>query len=141
MGLFYNKQNQIIAQQYLKIIQDCTKIVNSTKNPDTYFERWALLENKIDKLIELKGIRYTGDSPKQMKLQIISKKRQNIHDMIKRYYDDTVKKADKVKTPNAKRNKFHSFISTLETYYSLMDDEHIQYINKLYNNAIKNLNE
>lgn len=31
MGLFSNKNNQFIAAQDLKIVQDCVRIINSTK--------------------------------------------------------------------------------------------------------------
>jgi len=131
----------IYPEQNLKIIQDCMDIVNSTKSPDTFFERYNLMEQKIDELTAIHGPKYTGQSPIEMKAQVTTKKQAAIHDMITRYFDDATIKASTLKTEKGKANRFHAFISTLETYYDQMDSSNIKYTEELYNKSISDLNE
>ncbi|MST73431.1 DUF4236 domain-containing protein [Roseburia sp. MUC/MUC-530-WT-4D] len=131
----------VYPEQNLRIIQDCVNIVNNTKNPDTFFERYELMEKKIDELVAIQGPKYTGQSPAKLKAQVVSKKQAAIHDMIDRYYTDVSVKASVLKTIKGRRNRFHSFISTLEEYYDQMDDANIKYVGDLYDTVISDLNE
>lgn len=143
MGLFSkgNPYGEYMAPQYLKILKESVDIFNVTKNPDTFFQRYALAEEHADNLCKLKGVKFTGQQPKEIKQQLHMKKQAAIHDMINRYYNDTVQKASKLKTSNAKIGKYAIFISTLEDYYYLMNEDNINYINKLYNNSIANISQ
>ena len=136
MGFFSKKGNEMLTAQLLKIIQDCVRIVNSTKKPDTYFERYDLLEKTAGELSTLKGVKFKGEKPADLLQQIKNKKQDNIHDMIERYFEDVSLKAEYLKTVNAKRNKYYMFITTLEDYYSVMDNNNIEYTKTLYSNAI-----
>lgn len=132
MGLFSNKNNQLIASQHLKIVQDCVRIVNTTKKPDIFFERYSLLEQKLNALTQLSGVRYSGTSPRNMLKQIIDKKQAAIHDMVERYWNDVILKTQNLKTEKAKQNTYYTFITSLEPYYSKMDNSNVDYIKKLY---------
>lgn len=131
----------VYPEQNLRIIQDCVNIVNNTKNPDTFFERYELMEKKIDELVAIQGPKYTGQSPTELKSQIVSKRQAAIHDMIDRYYNDVSIKASALKTAKGRMNRFHTFISTLESYYDKMDDANIKYAENLYNSIIADLSE
>lgn len=131
----------VYPEQNLRIIQDCVNIVNSTKNPDTFFERYELMEKKIDELIAIQGPKYTGQSPTELKTQVVSKKQAAIHDMIDRYYTDVSVKASALKTAKGRMNRFHTFMSTLEDYYDQMNDANIKYAEDLYNSVISDLSE
>lgn len=136
MGLFSNKNNQFVAAQELKIVQDCVRIINSTKKPNVFFERYDLMEQKLNHLIRLSGVHYSGTSPRKMLSQIQKKKQAAIHDMIERYHADISFKAASLKTEKAKQNTFNIFLSTLELYYSQMNPDNINYIKQLYDNSI-----
>lgn len=131
----------VYPEQNLRIIQDCVNIVNTTKNPDTFFERYELMEKKIDELVAIQGPKYTGQSPAELKAQVVSKKQAAIHDMIDRYYTDVSVKASVLKTAKGRMNRFRSFITTLEDYYNQMDDANIKYIGDLYDSVISDLSE
>lgn len=139
MGLFSSKNNQLVAAQHLKILKESTNIINQTKNPDTFFQRYSLAEEQADKLCKLTGVRYTGQHPQQIKQHLSEKKQAAIHDMIDRYFEDTAQKASKLKTASGKLKKFSSFITVLEDYYYLMNVDNIQYTNTLFNNSVADL--
>lgn len=132
MGLFSNKNNQFIAAQDLKIVQDCVHIINSTKKPNIFFERYDLMEQKLNNLIHLSGVHYSGTSPRQMLKQVTKKKQAAIHDMIDRYFNDISFKAASLKTEKAKQNTYNTFLSTLELFFPQMDANNITYIKQLY---------
>lgn len=138
MGLFSNKNNQLVAEQDLKIIQDCVRIVNTTKKPNIFFERYKLMEEKLNELIHLHGLHYSGMSPKKMLSQTQTKKQAAIHDMIDRYYADVAFKAANLKTEKARQNQYSAFRSVLKLYYSEMNGENISYVENLYEIAIQN---
>ena len=71
MGLFSSKNNQFIAAQDLKIVQDCVCIINSTKKPNIFFERYGLMEQKLNNLVKLHGVHYSGTSPRNKLLYMI----------------------------------------------------------------------
>ena len=131
----------IYPEQNLRIVEDCINIINRTTNPDTFFERYKLMELKIDELTAIQGPSYSGQSPIELKNQIITKKQAAIHDMIDRYFNDVSIKASVLKTAKGKMNRFHTFISVLENYYNQMDNSNIKYIESLYNSVIEDLND
>jgi len=140
MGLFNSHKNDsIMAPQYLKILKDSANIINTTKKPDTFFERYALAEEYADKLCKLKGIKYTGDSPTQIKKQLANQKQAAIRKMVDRYYADTCLKMSKLKTQSAKQNKIINFITVLEDYFYLMNEENKRYVNKLYETGLNSI--
>lgn len=128
--------DELMAPQYLKILQDSVNIFNNTKNPDTFFERYALAEEQAEKLCCLRNIKYTGQSPIDIKRQLIDKKQSAIYNMIDRYFDATEIKASKLKSVSKKIECFSMFITVLEEYYYFMNEENIQYAETLYNNAM-----
>lgn len=132
MALFSNKNNRFIAAQDLKIVQDCVRIINTTKKPNIFFERYKLMEEKLQNLVRLHGVHYSGTSPKKMLSQVKHKKQAAIHDMIERYFSDISVKIAEKQTEKAKQHQRRVFKSVLELYYSEMDDENINYIHKLY---------
>lgn len=141
MGLF-NKRNpydELMGEQYLKILKESVDIFNNTKNPDTFFQRYALAEQHANNLCKLKGAKFIGQQPKQIVKQLSDKKQAAIHDMIDRCFDDATYKASKVKKLDSKISKFASFITVLEEYYHLMSEENVQYVETLYANAISYL--
>lgn len=128
-----------MAPQYLKILKDSANIVNTTKNPDTFFERYALAEEYADKLCMLKGVKYTGDSPTQIKKQLFNQKQVAIRKMVDKYYADICLKASRLKTLSARQNKIFDFITVLEDYFYLMNEDNKRYINKLYETGLNSI--
>lgn len=137
--LFFNKtdpQQELLASQALKILNESVNIFNNTKNPDTFFERYNWAEKQADVLCKCTKVRFKGQQPIQIKQQLINKKQLAIHDMIDRFFNDVNLKASKVKKIESKKSKFINFITVLEDYYGLMNQENIDYANNLYENAI-----
>lgn len=143
MGLFNKRdpQQEIMASQALKILNESVNIFNNTKNPDTFFDRYSWAERQADVLCKCTKVKFKGQQPIQIKQQLINKKQLAIHDMIDRFFDDVTLKASKVKKLDSKKSKFINFITVLEDYYSLMNQENIDYVNTLYENAMNYLSK
>lgn len=141
MGLFNKSdpQQEIVASNALKILNESVNIFNNTKNPDTFFERYSWAERQADILCQCKKVKFKGQQPAQIKKMLENKKQFAIHDMIDRFFDDTELKASKVKRLDLKKSKFINFVTVLEDYYSLMNQENIDYVNTLYKNALNYL--
>ena len=136
MGLFSSRQKryaECMAPQWLKIANDCAKIVNTTKNPKTFFERHDLLVEKLRALSELERyVKFSGQKPHAVLSDVLRRKSATIHDFIDRYYVETLSKINDLKTTKAKQNCAESFYNSLTLYSDRIDNENVRYYTDLY---------
>lgn len=143
MGIFSNifrkKKKQKKAIQYstasgqLKIAKDCARIVNTTKNPKVFFERYELLVTTLQKLVGVQhSVSFSGTKPSVMLSQIQSKRVATITDFINRYYADVLDKIITLKTAKAKQNKVETFFNSLEEYSGKMPNECVKLYTDIY---------
>lgn len=117
------------AQRDLDIIQDCVRIIGTTKKPDTFFSRLDLLVEKADNLRTYeKFLSFKGASPSAAYGEIWSDYQEAIYQFLFRYFLDTLDQADKAKTAKGKLSKFQKFYDSLQPYYERMNAENIDYI-------------
>lgn len=150
MGFFFKskkqKEAEFMAPQYLKQVNESAHLVNTTKNPETFFSRYEFMIKKVKDLIEIqKYLKFKGDKPTDLLKQINDKRIHTINDFIDRFYDDTLKQINKLKTEKAKQKRIDNFYLSLSPYFSQMEKENIDKINKLNlslkdksNSALKN---
>lgn len=120
--------SKMVADRAIQITNDCISIVNSSKNPDTFFYRLQLLDEKYEQLSSLeKYISFAGDSPRQKYIIFKSQKTALINGLIDRMWADTQSKIDNLKTDKAKDNARNKFLATLHTYESYMRPSNIDY--------------
>lgn len=125
-------KNSLAAQQ-LKIAQDCARIVNTTKNPKVFFERYELLVKTLQKLSGMQhSVSFSGTKPSAMLSQIQSKRVATITDFINRYYADVLDKITTLKTAKAKQNKVETFFHSLEEYSGEMPNECVKLYTDIY---------
>lgn len=122
-----SKQAQ--AENHMRIIQDCTKILSETVDPDTFFSRLDLLKEHSKQLVALEPyVTFRGASPTAAFEEVIEKEQEAINQFIVRYYNAVFEKAATLKTERAKNRNFQFFYDSLCPYYDRMDERNKNYI-------------
>lgn len=125
-------EDKMMAPQYLKIINDCARLVNETKNPDVYFSRYDLLMEKAIALNSIKTINFDGDSPTEIVEQVWNKKDQNCYEFIERYAQSVKYKIWSLKTEKGKLAQAESFHDSMLKYYDKMSECNINECERQY---------
>jgi len=136
-------QLKAISQQQaandLRIINDCTDIISTTVNPETFFMRLNLLLEKSKHLSEFeKYISFTGASPIAAYNEVVANYQKAIKTFLIRYFSDTFDKAEAMKTEKGKIGKYKKFYESLQLYYCYMDNSNIEYIETKYQAYTRN---
>ena len=127
------KEAVMYAPGWLKIVKDCIRLVNSTKNPKVFFERYNLLIDNMKKLAQCERyVHFSGDKPSISLVEFRNKKNLTINDFIDRYFDDTKNKIQKLTTNKAKLNNANKFYNSLQAYYPEMSADNIDNIENKY---------
>lgn len=127
------------AENDLRIIHDCTRLLEETLNPDVFFMRLDLLIEKAQHLCKLeKYISFSGASPVDALNEITNNYQQVINRFLIRYFSDTFDKAENMKTEKGKKGKYQKFYTSLKQYYEYMDETNIDYIETKYSAYVLN---
>lgn len=122
-----------LAPQYLKIIKDCAALVNETKRPDVFFERFDLLTDTLTKLADIEKIApLSGDKPSVTLSRVLQNKGASTDDFIDRYAKDTRIKIHELSSAKAKANKAEAFRNILHEYDDKMDESNVKHYTDLY---------
>lgn len=122
------------ADQYLRILHDCTNLVNTTTNPQVFFERWELMVLHLGYLV---GLECTGIFENSRELPSEALKRVETqfpaatNDFIDRAFAAAKERADKLKTEKGKQSAILRFFEGMERYAERMDSESIVYFYEL----------
>lgn len=128
------------ANSYLKQINDSIRIVNTTKNPETFFSRYNFILERFPQLIDtLSKVSYSGDNPAERLVEFKENKTSSFNDFINRYYEEVLLKINNLKTEKAKINNANKFYESLVKYESYLENENIEMINVLYTKLKENI--
>ena len=123
------REAERMAGNDLKIINECTNLINTTVNPDVFFKRYAILRETVAHLSKFSPyIKFKGTQPNQMMLEINRKEQLAISDFLHRYYNSVMEKANSLKTDKGKKNQYKKFYDSLKKYYPLIDEVNIGFI-------------
>lgn len=121
------------AQNHIRIIQDCIRLIRNTTNPEVFFSRLELLKKHGKALAALEPyIAYSGASPTAALEEVILREQEAIYNFIVRYYENVFDKAAALKTEKAKKRQFQKFYDSLQNYYDRIDERSIRYIEYKY---------
>lgn len=133
---------RFLAPQILKQAKDCARIVNTTKNPDVYFDRFDFLLDCLEKMVGIERfVSFKGENPKKLLSSTLNLKELNTNNFIKRYYEDTLVKIGLLKTYRAKENKVNSFYKNLSKYESKLTPDSALVFSTCYESLIAKLSE
>lgn len=123
------KMTQEAAANDLRIINDCRNLVATTLNPVTFFMRLKLLVDKAKHLCILEPyLKFSGPSPTDGYNEILDNFQLAIAEFLKRYYYETVSKAEAMKTEKGKRGKYHTAYYELSEHFDIMSEENRNYV-------------
>lgn len=126
-------RNATEANLYLKQINESIKIVNTTKNPETFFSRHSFILERLDQLIDvLNKVSYSGENPTDYLKEFNENKISTFNDFINRYYEDVLLKINNLKTEKAKINNADKFYNNLMNYKEHLENENIETIEMLH---------
>lgn len=121
------------AANSLRIAQDCCHALQTTTNPDVFFERFQLLVLHSSELAILEEyISFSGASPTTAFNVLVNEKQECIKQFLIRYFDKVIDKAESLKTDKGKLNQYQKFYDSLKPYFSEMDADNIDYIETKY---------
>lgn len=140
--MFGSKQEkqraQMEAPQLLKIVEDCTRLVNTTEKPDVFFDRYALLLEKTEQLVACaKYVKFKGAPPKKMLEQYTQKRPAAVSDFIERYHARVVIDAAGRSTDKGKRAQFDKFLAEMQSRD--LTPEQMRRVEDLHAADVKNL--
>ena len=126
------KEAEFYAAGMLKIAFDCANLINTTKNPKVFFERYNLLIEKFENLSKIERFGcFKGKLPSQNLKEILGKKENTINDFIDRYYNETLSKFNSLKTEKAKLSCIDAFCNGLNYYKHYLSEDSLNKYNEL----------
>lgn len=131
------KEAKFYAMGMLKIANDCANIVNTTKKPKIFFERYNLLIEKMEQLSKLEAFRcFNGKLPSKNLQEILDKKLLTIDEFIDRHHQDVLDEIHALKTSKAKEKRIETFYENFQIYKNCMEPKNIEKYESLYNELL-----
>ncbi len=108
---------RMIVEDRSRIIADCVKLINTTKNPDVFLRRFDMLKEITEELSKLEpfGV-FCKPYPSEQFLDIMNNYNATVNRLADRVLDDAQEKASTLKTNEAKNRKIISALSNLLSY-------------------------
>lgn len=126
----YNKSS---IERVLKILKESGDLINTTKTPKVFFERYLLSISILNELISIeKKLSFKGNKPSSLKKTLQGKEVFTVNDFLDRYYNDTLAKINAYKTVKAKQNKVYEFSNEIDKYSRYMTLESLKKFTILY---------
>lgn len=100
------------AQDDLRILNDCTKLMQTTINFETFFSRYELAIQK-SQILEQKGMNISSDMNLQAILQL---KERNLERILQVTYDKEISAIKSIKTVKGKINRINKLLDMLSQY-------------------------
>lgn len=121
------------AKNSYRIMKDSATLLQSSTNPDTFFERLRLFSSHCNTLVALeKYVSFSGASPTDLYNTLIIEKQELIHEFLVRYFTKIDIYATGLKTVKGQLNQYQKFYDSLKPYYSEMDVNNIDYVETKY---------
>ncbi|MCR4646246.1 MAG: hypothetical protein K5695_12700 [Oscillospiraceae bacterium] len=122
---------QFLAPQLLKQVRESVNLINSTTNPDVFFERYGFAIYRLKELAKMeRHVKLSGDRPSVFLVTMRQKKQSAIHNLIDRIYDKADQKLTATKTDKSKLSNIEKIEKQLELYFDQMDKSTINYLNQ-----------
>lgn len=125
-----SSEDEILAPQYLKHVEESVNIINSTTNPETFFNRYSFAMQRLTQLADM-DVRFSGKHPSVFLDEMKSKKQAAIQDLLKRIEN----KAKELKTAKGRLNYIERVCNEIDPFKDELDSESIQCLMKLREHA------
>lgn len=116
-----------------RIVNECSSILQTTVDPDTFFERLQLFSSHCRSLVDYEDfVSFSGATPTELYNTLITEKQELIKEFLVRYFSKVLDKTDTLKTAKGQLNQYQKFYDSLTPYFSEMDADNIDYIETKY---------
>lgn len=123
---------QMMAPQWLRIMEDSAKLVDSTVKPDVYFSRYDLFLENLQKLASVeKMVKFKGMKPSVAYEEAVRKRVQETNDFIQRAFCASQDHADKLTTEKGRTAAIERFFTNMEKYEEHMAPENLAFLESL----------
>lgn len=110
------------ANNYIRILRESASICADTVDPETFFSRYDLMVETVDKLLTLKGkVSLEGASWEDIATVFESHGNEEITSFINKYFDAQSKSANELKTERGKSNRMKKALEILMQYEDHFD--------------------
>jgi len=114
-----------IMENRMKIARDCVRLINETKTPAVFFERYVELLDIFDELSKFEPHREFfkgGMLPSENKREMLSKINETQIDFIERYWNHLQATISNLKTEKAKASKTKNWFEIMDTYNDMLTE-------------------
>ena len=115
-----------------KSFEDNLNLVQSTKNPDVFFERLAQAESVLKRLIASYEVCEIENNARDVLKAFQAKKESRVNDFIERYAKEVRRKIYDLSTEKAKNNKAEAFRKILLEFSDRLTDNNREFIDSEY---------
>lgn len=123
-------KNQI--QDSIRIMNDCMKLMKTTKNLDVFFERWELGKQQNLFLKQCEDCKLYKKKPTSKDFaKFFFNDDMLLKLIISKTYIDTIEKAENLKTESGKARRISNYFQKLEGYSNLFSPEIEEYVIQL----------
>lgn len=121
------------AQNCIRILNDCSNILQTTTNPDTYFSRLKLMKEQINALAIISPyINLNIDTTVDMKQEIENDIPKSNNMFVDRYFSEISNDIQNLKTHQAKINRYRKAYEKLESHFCELTNDNIDFIENQY---------
>jgi hypothetical protein len=134
------KHAQLQSVGLLKIVNDCTELVNTTVNPEVFFMRYNLM---LEHLESLAGLECTGifdnspELPSEAFLRIEAQFTTETNAFLERSFEKAKSHADTLKTDSGKQNAIKRYFDNMEKHTIHMSGESLKYFDNMKETYLK----
>ena len=122
---------------YSKIFNESIKLVNETKTPAVFFERWDKAIESIEILSVAGSICGTNSNANEILSQLTQNKTYYTNQFIDRYASVARQKIYELSSEKAKLNKANAFTNILLEYQDKMTQESLEYLDFVSDSVVK----
>lgn len=137
----HNKSEaEFYVQQFLKHCYESTELVNTTKNPRVFFERYDFLIKQTENLAKLEiFVKFSGRKPSDTLIYLNQIRENETNLMIGRAWENLNIKLSKLKTNKGKENAINKLMAEFQQYLDKMTKSNIDLCTSYYNTFISNI--
>lgn len=136
LGFFKPKMSSFEQQQVQSMLiqsKDCAKLVDSTANPDVFFERLHFMLDLTLTLQQFEKYKcFRGDTPSAVYQETISNLQEIVDGFITRAYHKQKEKSSKLKTENGRRKSNAKFAADLKNAFDHADSFWVGHANQIH---------